>query len=187
MVGEIDDRLFTLLADEFHLVLGRQDSLGRAALFLLAGRIPNADLDRPGISLLGILTQILEEQSIATVVLDGMRAIKHPLPPTLLAAVQGIGAIILQELIFTPIEVLNDTILDAIRDTADGGSKVRGVVVDIVVLRGEAEHDVLAADAELLDDGAQGQEGELCLFGGGHGATDALVGRYRDNESGEVG
>lgn len=164
VVGDVDNCLFTLIANKFHLVLGRENRLD----VLLASGVPDAHLDGTRIPLFRIDASVLEEQGVATMALDGVRAIKDTLTPAFLAAVQGIRSFILSQLILTSVQVLDETVLDPVGDAPDGGAVVRGVVLDIMVLCGEAQNDVFAADAELLDDGAQGQEGEFSLFGGGH-------------------
>lgn len=169
MVGDIDDRLFTLVADEFHLILGRQDRLGRTTVIFLARRIPDAHLHGPRKTLLCILTAILEEQGVATVTGDGQWAIKDALGPALLAAVQRIRSVVLSQLVLAAVQILDDPALDPVGHATDGGTIVRGVVFDVVVLGGKAQDDVLAAHTELLDDGAEGQESKLGLFHRRHG------------------
>lgn len=165
VVGEVDYSLLALVANEFHLVLGRQDGLGVA---LLAGGVPHAHLDSTGVPLLTIFAKVLEQQSVMAIALDGVWTVKDALTPTLLTTMQGIGTVILRQLDFLAIQLLDQTILDAVRDAADGGTIVRGVVLDIVILRGETQNDVLAADTEFLNDGAQRQEGKCSLFRGRH-------------------
>ena len=165
VVGEVDYSLFALVANEFHLVLSRQDGLGIA---LLAGGVPHTHLDGTGVPLLTIFAKVLEQQGVMAIALDGVWTVKDALTPTLLTTMQGIGAVILRQLDLLAIQVLDQTILDAVRDAADGGTIVRGVMLDIVILRGETQNDVLAADAEFLNDGAQRQEGKCSLFGGRH-------------------
>lgn len=165
MVGDVDDSLLTLVAHELHLILGSQDRLG---LILLAGRVPDTHLDGARIPFLTINTAILEQQGVTAMAVDRVRAIEDALPPTLFTAVQGIGTVILSESILTAVQILNETILDAVGNATDRGAEVRGVVLDVVLLRGEAQNDVLAGDAELLNDGAERQEGKLGLFWGGH-------------------
>lgn len=165
VVGDVDDSLVTFVTDKLHLILGCQDCLG---LVLLAGLVPNTDLNGAWVSFFTVDAAVLEEQGVAAMALDRVRAIKDSLSPTILTAVQGIGAVILRETIFTTVQALNNGILDTVGDATDRGTEVRGVVLDIVALRGEAQNDVLATDAELLDDGTERQEGKLGLFGGGH-------------------
>lgn len=165
VVGDVDDSLVTFVTDKLHLILCCQD---RLVLVLLARRVPNADLNGAWVSFFTVGAEVLEEQGVAAMALDRVRAIKDSLPPAILTTVQGIGTVVLRETIFTTVQVLNHGVLDTVGDATDRGTEVRGVVLDIVVLRGEAQDDVLATDAELLDDGAERQEGELGLFGGGH-------------------
>ena len=166
VVGDVDSRLLALITDKLHLVFSRQD---RHGLSLLTGSVPDAHLNGTGVSLLPIDVAVLVKQSVAAMTLDGVGPIEHALTPALLTTVQGIGAIVLRELALFTVQAVNEAVLDTVGDTTDGGAVVRGVVLLIVVLSGEAQDDILTADAELLDDGTQGQEGEFGLFGGGHG------------------
>lgn len=172
VVGDIDYSLLALVANEFHLVLGRQHGLG---VTLLAGGVPYAHLDGTGVPLLTIFAQVLEQQGVVAIAPDSVWTVKHALTPTLLTTMQGIGAVILRQLDLLAIQVLDQTILDAVCNAADGGTIVWGVVLDIVLLRGETQNDVLVADSELLDDGAQRQEGEYSLFGNGHGEVSFIL------------
>lgn len=165
MVGDIDNRLLTFITNKLHLILSRQNGL---RLTLLAGSVPDTHLDSTRVPLLSILAAILEQEGVTAMALNSMRAIEDTLSPTSRASVQGIGAVILIELILASIEDIYVAIFDAVGDASDRGAIVRGVVLDVVVLRGEAENDILPADAELLNNRAEGQEGEFCLFGGGH-------------------
>lgn len=166
MVRDVDDRLLDFVAHEFHLVLCGQNG-GRLAL--LAGCVPDAHLDRAGVSLLAMGGKVLEQQGVVTVALDGMGAVEDALTPARRPAVQGIGSVVLDQLDLLAVQVFDDAVLDTVGDTANGCAIVCGVVLDILLLRGETEHDVVVADAEFLDDGAQRQEGELGLLGGRHG------------------
>lgn len=166
VVGEVDYSLLALIPNEFHLVLGRQDGLG---VTLLAGGVPHAHLDSTGVPLLPISAEVLEQQGVVAMALNGVWTVKDALTPTLLTTMQGIGAVVLRQLDLLAIQILNQAILDAVCNAADGGTIVRGVVLDIILLRGETQNDVLATDTELLDDGAQRQEGECSLFGGHDG------------------
>ena len=134
MVGEVDYSLLALVASEFYLVLGRQDGLG---VTLLAGGVPHAHLDGTGVPLLTIFAKVLEQQGVVAIALNGVWTVKDALTPTLLTTMQGIGTVILRQLDLLAIQLLDQTILDAVRDAADGGTIVRGVVLDIVILRGE--------------------------------------------------
>lgn len=166
MVCDVDDRLLDFIAHKFHLVLRGQNG-GRLAL--LAGSVPDAHLDRAGVSLLAMGAKVLEQQRIVTVALDSMGAVEDALTPARRPTVQGIGSVVLDQLDLLAVQVFDDAVLDTVGDTANGCAVVWGVVLDILLLRGETEHNVLAADAEFLDDGAQRQEGELGLFGSRHG------------------
>lgn len=159
VVGDVDHRLLALITDKLHLVLGRQHALGRA-IDLLARCVPDPHLDGTGVPLLAILAEVLEEQSVVAIALDGVRTIEDTLAPALLAAMQRIGPIVASQLNLLAIQVVDDAVLNTVGDPANRGAVVRGVVLDIVVLRREAQYDVGAADAELLDDGAQGNEFE---------------------------
>lgn len=152
VVGEVDYSLLALVTSEFHLVLGRQDGLGIA---LLAGGVPHTHLDRTRVPLLAIFANVLEQQGVVAIALDGVRTVKDALTPTLLTTMQRIGAIVLLQLDLLAIQVLNQTILNAVCNAANGGTIVRGVVLDIIILRGETQNEILAADTEFLDDGAQ--------------------------------
>ena len=161
MIGHIDDGLVALIADKLDFVLDRQDSLrARTAHVLLTGHIPHPHLDGTRESLLTIRTAILEQQCILAIALDCVGPIKDALPPAVHAAMERIGAVILGQLVVAAIEIVNNTILNAVGDATNGGAEVGRVVFDVVILGREAEHDVLVADAELLDDGAEGEEGE---------------------------
>jgi hypothetical protein len=169
VVGDVDHCLLAFITDKLHLVLGRQHTLGRP-LALLARRVPDPHLDGAGVSLLAILAEVLEEQGVAAMALDGVRSVKHTLPPARWAAVQRIGPIVAGQMNLLAIQVVDNAVLDAVGDPTDRRAVMRGVVLNIVVLRREAQYDVGAADAEFLDDGAQGDEGEFGeLGGGGHG------------------
>jgi hypothetical protein len=163
VVGEIDNGFLALVANEFRLVLGRQHNLG---VILLAGNVPDAHFDGPRVPLLAISADIFEQLGVMTVALDGVGTVKYAFAPTCLTTMQCIGAIVLRQLNFLAIEVLDQAIFDAIRNPTDGCTVVWGVVFHVVLLRGETQNDVLAIDTELLDDGAQRQEFKCGLFGG---------------------
>lgn len=60
---------------------------------------------------------------------------------------------------------MDDSSLDAVRHTADGGAEVRRVVLVVLLLGVEAEDDVLVRDAEFLYDGSQWEEAEGGFLG----------------------
>lgn len=151
MVGEVDYSLLAFITNEFHLILSRQDGLG---ITLLTGGVPHAHLDSTGVHLLTISAKVLEQQSVVAIALNGVGTVKDALTPTLLTPMQGIGAVVLGQLDLLAIQVLNQAILDTVCNAADGGTIVRGVVLDIILLRGETQNDVLVTDPELLNDGA---------------------------------
>lgn len=169
MVCDVDNCLLGLVADKLDFVFGCQHG-GRLAL--LAGRVPHAHLDGTGVSLLTVLAEVLEQESIATMALDGMRAVKDALTPTRRAAVQGIRSIVLGQLDRLSVQLIDNAVLDTVGHTANGRAVVCSVILDILLLRGEAKHDVVATDAEFLDNSAERQESEFGLFGGRHGAGD---------------
>lgn len=165
MVGNVDRRLLALIAHKLDLVLGRQHRLGTVRPdIVLAGDIPDADLDGARIALLAVLAEVLEEQGVPAPALDGVGPVEDALPPAVDAAVQRVGAVVLRQRVVLAVE-MHRRVLDAVGDAADRGAEVRGVVVDVELLRGKAEHDVVAADAELLDDGAEGEKGEGVFHG----------------------
>lgn len=105
---------------------------------------------------------------------DGARAVPHALAPADLAAVQGVGPVVGQQLVRLPgVQRPDPRPRDAVRHPPDRLPEVRAVVRHVLLLRREPLHDVDPADFEGLDDGAQGQEGDfvghflglfVCLF-----------------------
>lgn len=100
VVRDINNRLLTLITNKLNLILRRQNGL---RLALLTSRIPNAHLNGTRIPLLAINTAVLEQEGIAAMTLDSMRAVKDTLPPARGPAVQGIGPIVLIELVLAAI------------------------------------------------------------------------------------
>lgn len=165
VVGDVDNGLFTLITDKLHLVFHGQD--GRR-ITLFAGRVPDAHLHGTGVILLAVDVAVFEQQSVTVMTLDSVGTIEDALAPTLLTTMQSIDAIILSELVLLPVQVLDQTVLDSVGNTADGGAIVCSVVLLVVLLSRETQHDILSADAEFLDDRSQGEESEFSLFRGGH-------------------
>ena len=176
MVGKIDNRLLTLRTDKLHLILNRQDSLGLLPIhILLTSHVPHPQLHSPGVPLLAIQTLVPKQQRIPPLSFHRMRAIENPLSPTLLAPVQRIRPVVLGERVLAPVQVLDHPVLDAVGDPADGGAVMRRVVLRVLLLRFEAQDEVVAVDAEFLDYGSQREEGEGRFFGHGCLCLDSEV------------
>lgn len=182
VIRDIHNRLLTLIPDEFNFILHLQDRLGRRSIdLLLSRRVPHPRLDRPRISLIAILAKILEVQGGFSIPRDGQRPLPHMFVPPLFASMQRIGAVVGRERVFFAIQSLYDSVLDPVGEAADGCPEIGRVVVDVLFLSGEPLHDVVAIDAELLDDGAQGQECEGGCILGSHcvGSCETDVGNWQ--------
>ena len=170
MIRHTNDRLLTLISNKLHFILHLQDGLVLPIFLLLARSIPESQLNRSWISFLPILAQVSEFQSLLSIPVDRLGARENPRVPAFLSTMQRIWTfLLLGESVRLAIQVIHNCILDAVACPADGGAKVRGVVFLVVLLGREALDNVVASDAELLDDAAQGEECESgFLFSGGH-------------------
>lgn len=75
---------------------------------------------------------------------------------------EGVGTVVCEQRVgLAAVEGVDLCARDAVGDAADGLAEEGHVVVDVVLLRGEALHNVGAGDLEGLDDGTKGQEGDL--------------------------
>jgi len=76
--------------------------------------------------------------------------------------VERVGTVVGEQRVGRPVvEGVDLCARDAVGNAADGLAEVGHVVVYVVLLRGEALHNVGAGDLEGLDDGAEGQKGDL--------------------------
>lgn len=78
--------------------------------------------------------------------------------PSLLPAVQTMRSIVLEEFVRLAIQVLNDTIFDAVGDATNRLTEERRLLVRFDC--GEAQYDILSRNLELLNQGAGRQEAE---------------------------
>lgn len=159
MVRDVDDSLLDLIAQQLSLVLDAEDGSRQSIFYLLANNVEHPQLHGPGIPLVTIRTQISVKQRILSITPDDSRAFKVQSSKPTTSPVQGVRRVVDLELILPAVQVLNHTVLDAVRDTADGRAEPGLVVLFVVFLLGEALDDVLAVDVEFLDDG--GESGEF--------------------------
>lgn len=182
VVGKVDHRLLAFSPHNLNLIFGSQHRLGVGSIqILLAGRIPHAQLDRTRVALFTIRAEVLKEQRILPVAIHGMRTIKHTLSPPSLAAVDGIGSVVFGKSVIPAIQVVDDAVFDTVGDTADGSTEMWCVVFGVVFLGIEAQDDVLTGDAEFLDDGPEGEEGERGFVT--HGVRGGIWEREREREN----
>jgi hypothetical protein len=172
VVRHVDGRLIGA-ANQLRLVLNPQHNHLLAVLHLLANGVHHARLDGAGETLIAVLADQRELDALATLETLHPRNLPHadgggPVPDLLApaddAAVQVVRPVVGGQCVgLAAVDVLELGVLDAVGDAADGLAEEGGVVALVLRLLGEALHDVDAADAELLDDGAQGQEGDGCV------------------------
>lgn len=156
MIGDVDGRFFDLVPDVLDLILDLQDGLA----IHLAGRIPDPKLDRAGIVLLAIPADIFEKNALRAIPVHGLGSVKDPFVPAFRPAVQRVGPVVLGQGVRLAIEIAENAVLETIGHAADGRPEEGLVVPDIILLRGESLHDVVAVHLELLDDCSQREEGE---------------------------
>lgn len=169
MVRHVNDRLVCAV-HECSLVLHAQHS---GALVVLAGSVDNRRVNSTREPLIAIRRVDAELDALAALLelakprrglvpgADGLGAIPDLLAPSLLAAMQVVGPVVGLQLVGLTVEGVYRGGRDAVGDAADGGAKVWAVVRLVVLLRGEALHDVDAADVQGLEDRAEGEEGDL--------------------------
>lgn len=162
MVGDVDGCLSNLISGQFDLILYIEDVLRNSILLLLVRGIPDTELNRARIAFIAMRTDVGELHAFSAVsrYRDGTR--KYFLAPPFTSAMEGMLSIVLTELIGFAIQIVDYSILDAIGDASDSLTEERTRLVRFC--SGEAEHNVMTIDIDLLDQRAVRQEGE-CRFG----------------------
>lgn len=158
MVGQIDNGLLALVANELTLILHLKNSLRIVAIALLVDAIVDPCLHSSGEILITVLAEKLKLEGLLAVLLNGLGAIPDLLVPTKLAAMAGIIAVILENLVIPAIQILHKSTLNTVRNTTNGRSKGGNIVLLVELLGRESETDVLSAHVKLLDEGGVGEE-----------------------------
>lgn len=169
VVGHVDDGLLGT-TDQLGLILQAQHDGLMAPLADLSRGVNHLDQDLAGEPLVAVLAAERELDGLAPLQValepghaadpEGLRPVPYPLAPALEAAVQGVRAVVRGERVrVTAVHGVDLGARDAVRDAADRLAEEGPVVRHVELLRREALDDILAADFEGLDDGAQGQEG----------------------------
>lgn len=168
VVRHVDNRLIGT-PNQLGLVLHRQHNHLLPLLRLLPHRVHNTRLHRPGKSLIAIGAHQAKLDALPTLdwpLNPGNLPHTHrdrPVPDLLAppdhAAVQVVGPVVGGQGVLLAVDLVEAGAADAVGHAPDRLAKVGRVVALVLRLLGEALHDVKAADAELLDDRAEGQEG----------------------------
>lgn len=168
VVGQVDDGLVST-TDQLGLVLDAQDDGLLAVNILSASGVDNLGLDSARVALIAVLADDGELNALAALEalntgnLPGanrLGSVPDALAPAVAAAVETVGALVGDEGVRLAVDVVELGALDTIGDTADGLAEVGAVVLDVLVLGGEALYDVGAVDDEGLDDGSEREEGK---------------------------
>ncbi len=156
VVCDADDCFFAFVTDEFDLVFDFQHRLP----IFHTPHAPDFALHRPWIPLLHVLTHIPKHDPLLAMSIHRLRPFEILLAPPMQSSMQAIGPVICSEVVGLAIQIVQLCIFDPVSRAADCLAKVGRVVRLVQVRFGEAEHDVVACDAEFLDDGALGEEGK---------------------------
>lgn len=169
MVGEVDDRFFGT-AKEFRFVLDTKYHDFLAINLLCAGGVDGLDQDFTRVSFVAILALQRELDTLSAVQALDSRDLSDSnllgtfpdlFTPALMAAVEGVGAIVGSQCVTLAVQIVDLGILDAVGDSADGLAKEWGVMRYVEVLRWETLHDIDSSYGYGLNDGAERQEGDF--------------------------
>ena len=108
---------------------------------------------RAWIPFLAISAQVREMHTLLAISVHGFRPSELALAPTLGAAMEGVGiwAVVCCQSVGFPVEVGDLGVFDAVRGTAYGLPKIRGMVGFVVCRGGKGEDNIVAGDIEFLN------------------------------------
>lgn len=157
MIRHIDDRLLNFGPYQLNLIFRLEHHLGASTfLCLFPCRVPDLDFDRAGVALFSVGRHIGEQDAFLAMALHWLRALERLLAPALQPAVQVIGPIVGGQFIGLAVETGDPRITYPVGNPSYGLAEERRF--GIWLYGGIPQHDVVARDLELLDDGPGGQE-----------------------------